>query len=115
MRWTRFLRDYYVVIPLVAILGYAIKVSVPWNWTSTEAVRRELRIELPPGSSKEDVVEYLQSDDWEFSEYGNEILALLRNTGRRQFYIRIDIQAKFAFTPEGRLIATELREVGTGF
>ncbi|SRR5260370_1297976 len=82
------------------------------NLTDDQA-RLMLDNELPRGASKFRVTQFLDAKKWPHSDNGSMVQTMIRDAGHQDF-IRKDIQIKFSFNPEDKLISYEIQDIFTG-
>jgi hypothetical protein len=68
---------------------------------------------LPRGTSKFRVTQFLEARKWPYSDYGSMVQTMIRDAGHNGL-IRTDIQIKFSFDSEDKLISYEIQDIFTG-
>jgi hypothetical protein len=82
------------------------------NLTDEEA-REILNRELPIGTDKLRVKQFLDAKGWAYTDSGSSIQAMVRDAAHT-FWIRTDIHLQFFFDAKGRLVSYELGDINTG-
>lgn len=109
------------LVGAVCIAGIIVLFVFPArNWINSKQIRltdqqtREiLNRELPPGSSKSRVIEFLKSQRWTYSDGGATVRAMFRDVSQG-ISARTDIQMRFYFDSDGKLTSYEIQDLLTG-
>ena len=72
-----------------------------------------LNKELPEGTSKFRVKQFLDAKKWAYGDYGSTIQALIYDASHSGL-IRTDIQIWFSFDSQDKLLSFELKDLYTG-
>ena len=111
------------IVLLGIILGmYALLVGTPRRPMSVEKVNTLIHHDLPLGASAAQVKTWLDVNRIEHSDYGPHhasgadgmIEGIIRDTGRPAAFISADIQIRFTFDKQKRLMDHSVYEVLTG-
>jgi hypothetical protein len=86
--------------------------SAQINLTDQQA-REILNRELPIGTDKSRVKQFLDAKSWANSDRGSAIQAMVRDASHT-ILIRTDIQIQFLFDSKGKLDSYELKDIRTG-
>lgn len=97
------------------IIGLYITFLRPNNPTSVAKVHQLIGSELPTGTPKNRVVQFLENRGLNYSDdrEEREIVTLIRDTAR-DFFVVTDIQIIFEFDEQNRLQNYRVKEVYTG-
>ena len=82
------------------------------NLTDDQA-RLMLNSELPRGTSKSRVKEFLDAKKWPYSDNGSMVQTMIHDAGHQGF-IQTAIQIKFLFDSEDKLISYEIKDFYKG-
>lgn len=82
------------------------------NLTDRQA-REILNRELPIGTDKSRVKQFLDVKAWAYSDKGSSVQSMIRDASHN-FLIRTDIQIQFFFDSNGKLVSYELQDFHTG-
>jgi hypothetical protein len=82
------------------------------NLTDDQA-RVMLNNELPRGTNKFQVKQFLDAKKWPYSDNGSMVQTMIHDAGHNGL-IRTDIQIKFWFDSEDKLISYEINDIHTG-
>ncbi len=82
------------------------------NLTDRQA-REILNRELPIGTDKSRVKQFLDAKAWPYSDRGPSIQSMIRDASHN-FLIRTDIQIQLFFDSNGKLVSYELQDFHTG-
>lgn len=82
-------------------------------------LRAQVQQQLRFGSDKEHVIAFLRSrniGEFSYSEKSRILYAIMRDVAKPSFdFIRTDIQLKFFFDEEGKLVSYTIDQIHTGF
>jgi len=78
-----------------------------------QQAREILNRELPIGTDKSRVKEFLDAKAWTYSDRGSTIQSMIRDASHN-FLIRTDIQIRFFFDSNWKLASYELQDFHTG-
>lgn len=78
-----------------------------------EAVLSSVATRLPLGSSRVATVDFLKSNNLEYSVQGKQVYAIVRGTSKSWMF-QTDVQLKFTFSNEGKLVNYEAKKFTTG-
>lgn len=78
-----------------------------------QQAREILDRELPLGTSRSKVKEFLEHKGWSHSDEGSKTYALVRDASHT-FIVRTDIQIRFLFDSEEKLVSYEIKDLFTG-
>ena len=107
-----------VIAVVVAIVEFRV-VQFSGNFNrrivnlTDEQARLMLNNELPRGTTRLRVKQFLDRKNWPYSDIGSTVQTMIHDAEHHGF-IRTDIQIKFLFDSEDKLISYEIKDLSTG-
>jgi hypothetical protein len=100
---------------VILLLMFQAQTWLPSKQTrlTDQQTREILNRELPPGSSRSRVIEFLKSQRWTYSDEGATVRAMFRDASQ-SISVRTDIQMRFYFDSDGKLTSYEIQDLLTG-
>jgi hypothetical protein len=111
-RWLYIMGCFGVVAIILAFPARTWLNSERSNLTD-EQVREMLSRELPIGTDKSLVKRFLDAKPWPYSEIGQSLQSMIRDASHN-ILIRTDIQIRFFFDSNGKLVSYEIVDINTG-
>ena len=78
-----------------------------------EQLKEMLNREVPEGTSKASVRQFLHRKGWPHADDGSNIRTMIRDAAH-SLLVRTDIQIVFLFAPQGKLISYEIKDYFSG-
>jgi hypothetical protein len=111
---------YFLIAVGFAVLALGIVVafevhrlsSVQINLTDKQA-REMLNRELPIGTDKMPVKQFLDAKGWTYTDSGSTIQSMVYDAAHN-FMIRTDIHVQFFLDSKGKLASYEIKDINTG-
>jgi hypothetical protein len=104
----------FTVLVLVILIAFEVHRlnSEQINLTDEQA-REMLNRELPIGTDKMRVKQFLDAKGWTYTDSGSTIQSMVYDAAHN-FMIRTDIHAQFFFDSKGKLASYEIKDINTG-
>ena len=109
-----------LILAALALLmagSFVARVMLVTNRTQENITNRQiddlLNRELPPGTSKTEVIQFLDHHGWPHSEQNRSVQSTVRDSSHN-FLIRTDIQIRFDFDSDHKLLRHVQKELYTG-
>jgi len=107
-----------IVVSLVVMATILAYPGIRWlNFKQAKLTQQQAREivdrELPPGTDKSVVKQFLDTKHWAYSDGGSTIQAIVRDASRNSL-IRTNIRIRFFFGADSKLASYELQDLYTG-